>query len=476
MGRKPPRSRRPPPWSRRQPPWSRRKPPWSPATILALLTLANVLNFYDRAIPAIIVEPIKAEFGLTDASIGLVSASFTVVYAAAGIVLGRLADRGARRKVMAGGLVAWSLFTALSGGAWSLTSLIAFRLGVGIGEASYAPAANATVVDTFHPDHRSRAVSVLQLGMPVGLLLAFVTVGPIVEATGSWRLPFVLAAIPGFVLAVVLWRMPEPEPGASEDEPLRDYTARNTPDALLHLMRVPTVRWIILSGVGTQIASYAVATFFVPLLQRYFGLALGRASLSTGAVIGVTGVLGLLVGGWLADRASRTSPRARLQVGVLGMTLATPLVAAALLVPRDQPMLFSLVMGVGWMFNYFMSTVWVPALADVVEPHLRATAVALAYAVGYLVGAAFGPVLAGLLSDQLTAWVSRGVPHGWWSHLVFGGPGLAADARGLHVALLVIVPISLAWAAGAAWWASRWITADHHALLATQGPTGESTT
>lgn len=437
-------------------PARRTTPTMSATGILILLTLANILNFYDRAIPAIIVEPIKAEFGLSDGDVGLISSSFTIVYAVAGILLGRLADKGSRRKVMAGGLIAWSIFTALSGGAWSLTSIIIFRLGVGIGEASYAPAANATIFDTFHADHRSRAISVLQLGIPGGLLLAFLTVGPVVEATGSWRIPFFLAAIPGIILAFAILRIPEPEPGGAEDEEIRDYAARNTVDALKHLLAIPTVRWLVISGIGTQIASYAVATFLVPLIQRYFHLPLGKASMSTGLVLGITGVAGLLIGGQLADRASRRSPRARLLVGVTGLCLAAPLVLIALLMPRHRPFLFALVLGVGWLFNYFMSTAWVPAVADVVEPHLRATAVALNFAVGYLLGAAFGPVLTGFLSDWFTkaAQTSRGL----------GLP--AAEAIGLHQALLVIVPASLVWAAVTGYWASRHINRDHHRLLA----------
>lgn len=432
----------------------------SAGAILVLLTLANVLNFYDRAIPAIIVEPIKAEFGLTDGHVGIISSSFTVVYAVAGILLGRLADRGSRRTVMAGGLVAWSLFTALTGAAWGLVAIIVFRLGVGIGEASYAPAANATVFDTFHPDHRSRAISIMQLGMPGGLLLAFLTVGPLVQATGSWRVPFFVAAVPGLVLAALLWRIPEPQPGGAEDETLRDYRATNTLDALRHLVSVRTVVWLMVSSVGTQIASYAVATFLVPLLQRYFHLQLGRASMSTGVVLGITGVSGLLLGGFLADRASRRSPRARLLVGVLGLSLSAPLVLLALLVPRHQPLLFSLVLGLGWFFNYFMTSAWVPALADVVEPHLRATAVALNFAVGYLGGAALGPILAGYLSD-------------WFGHRSQLHPlagQLSAQAIGLHRSLLVIVPAALAWAAVAGWLASRHIQADHQRLVARSAP------
>lgn len=434
--------------------------------ILAILTLANVLNYYDRAIPAIIVERLKAEFGLSDSDVGLIGASFALVYGAAGIFLGRLADRGSRRKVMAFGMISWSLATALCGGAWSLTSMVAFRLGVGIGEASYAPAAHALLFDTFHPDRRSRAVSILQLGIPGGLLLAFLSVGPLVEATGSWRIPFVLAALPGFVLAVVLLRLPMPEAGAADDEEPKDYTARNTLDAVRHLLAIPTVRWITVSAVGTQVATFAVVTFLVPLLQRYFRMPLGEASMTSGVIAGVAGVIGLLLGGHLADRASRHSPRARLLVGVAGVAVGAPIITAALLVPSDQPVAFAVILGLGCLVNYFMTTAWVPAIADVVEPHLRATAVALNLAVGYVLGAAGGPYLTGRLSD----WLAR-----------VGGSSstavapLTPEAIGLHRALLIVVPTALVAAALAGWLASRSIAADHARLLV-EAPTAEAPT
>ena len=284
-----------------------------------MLALANFVNFYDRTVPAIVIEPIKDEFGLSDLQIGILSGAFTIVYAVAGIVLGRMADRGSRRKVMALGLVVWSLFTAASGGAWSFASLLLFRVGVGIGEASYAPAANAMIFDAFPAQRRSRAVAVFQLGIPVGLLTAFLSVGWMVEASGSWRVPFLVASVPGLVLALVMLTLPEPRRGATDD-PGAAPPEISAPDRPIRaLLRIPTMRWLILAGVGIQVPTYAVATFLVPLLQRYFDLGIGPASLSAGVILGVTGIFGLLLGGLAADRASRRSLRARLVVGATGL-------------------------------------------------------------------------------------------------------------------------------------------------------------
>lgn len=203
--------------------------------LLVTLTLANIVNFYDRTIPAVIVEPLKDEFGLSDTLIGVLGGSFTVVYAIAGVLLGRLADRVPRRYVMAGGLVVWSLFTGASGFVQGFLFLFLFRLGVGIGEASYGPASNALLIDAYEPKRRSRAISIVSLGIPIGLLLAFLTVGVIVESTGTWRAPFVIAAVPGLLLAVAMLFVKEPPRGAS------DTVELHTADEQTHPYRAPTI-------------------------------------------------------------------------------------------------------------------------------------------------------------------------------------------------------------------------------------------
>ncbi len=170
--------------------------------VLTVLFLANLFNFFDRAVPAIVIEPIRIEWGLSDLQIGILSAAFTVVYAVAGIPLGRLADTGSRKKIMGWGLIVWSAFTALGAASWSFASFLATRIGVGIGEASYAPAANSLIGDLFPANKRSRAMGVFMLGLPLGLLLAFFTVGAMVKAFGSWKAPFVIAMLPGLIIAI----------------------------------------------------------------------------------------------------------------------------------------------------------------------------------------------------------------------------------------------------------------------------------
>ncbi|MFF2550766.1 spinster family MFS transporter [Nocardia sp. NPDC058058] len=394
--------------------------------LVALLAVANVLNFYDRALPTIVAEDIKTEFALSDTQLGVLMSGFTVVYALAGIVLGRMADRRSRRVIMAGGLVLWSFLTAAGGGAWSFAALLIFRLGVGVGEASYAPAANATVFDMFPVEKRSRATAMLQLGLPLGLLLAFFTTGPLVEAFGSWRTPFYLAAIPGLVIAGLLLIVPMPErPSVTAQELDSERGGR----ALWALLRIPTMWWLILAGIGLQISSYSVATFLVPLLQRYFGLSLSAAGTGAGLVLGVAGLVGVLIAGPIADRARRRSSVARLAVAAIGMTAAAPLAWAAFELSPGSAVAFIVLLSLASVLINMVQPVALPAVSEIVEARRRASAVAIYFAAFYLLGGAFGPVLTGALSE-------------FFADNATATADITASALGLHTSMAWLLPLS----------------------------------
>lgn len=416
--------------------------------VLLLLFLANLLNFFDRTIPAILNEPIRIEWGLSDLQLGIIGAAFTLVYAVAGLPLGRLADRGSRSKIMGWGLVVWSAFTAANAAAWNFGSFLVARMGVGVGEASYAPASNALIGDLFPTEKRSRALGVFMLGLPMGLLLAFFTVGPIVAAFGNWRAPFVLAAVPGLVLAAFVFLIREPERGASE-------RVRSAGAEVAHPIRTVlstrTILWIILSGITVNFAAYAGNGFLVPMIQRYFGLELTAAAVTTGFIVGVTGLVGLTAGGWLADKIYERSESGRLVFGAGSLVLAAIATAAGLATGDGSVGWFALLFGLGWLAQYSYYTSVYPAIQDVVEPRLRATAVALYFAGMYILGGAFGPVVVGGLSDALA---QRAMTAEGATELTDG-----FRAVGLHDAMYLI-PVALALTAVFVFLASRSFSAD----------------
>jgi MFS family permease len=419
--------------------------------VLLVLFLVNANNYFDRAVPAIVIEPIALEFGLSDLQIGIFSSSFIVVFALAGLPLGRLADRVSRTQVAGWGLVGWSLLTAATGAAWNYASLLVARLGVGVGEASYSPAANSLIADHFRPAERARASGVFMLGLPVGLVLAYFTVGSIAEAFGSWRAPFFVAAVPGLLLAVFLFRIREPLRGATEHVPVAQVVVGRP---LRRILSTPTIWWLVLAGIGYNFAGYATNTFTVPLMQRYFGLDLVSAAVATGVIVGVTGLIALTLGGVAADRAYRRSVRARVLLGATSVTVAAPVTAGALLLGPEQVVAYTVLFAVGWLLGYLFITAAYPAVHDVVEPRLRATAIAVLLALQFLLGGASGPIVVGALSDMLAAGAVAG-----------GVTEEAARGVGLHGALF-LVPASLLLTGLALFAAATTVTRDSARMLA----------
>ncbi len=406
---------------------SHARTPGNARRILFLLFLANLFNFFDRTIPAIVIEPLRLAWDLSDFQLGLAGTAFTVVYAIAGIQLGRMADRGSRRKIMGWGLAAWSGLTAATGAAWGFWSFLLIRMGVGIGEASYAPAASSLIGDLFPAHKRARAMGIFMLGLPLGLMLAFFTVGLMVEAFDSWRAPFFIAAVPGLILALFIFNIKEPERGASES--VKVGTALEA-KPMRKIFAVRTFWWLVLAGLTFNFASYACNSFMVPMLQRYFLLPLQEAAVATGIIVGVTGLVGLTVGGWLADKIHQRSETGRLLFGAASMLVAALATGYALLAGQIEIGLFIAVFALGWLFSYNFFTCVYTAIQDVIEPRLRATAMALFFAGLYLLGGGLGPVAVGLLSDHYAE----------AARLAAGAIEMSEvfKAQGLHDAMLLI--------------------------------------
>ena len=400
--------------------------------ILFLLFLANLFNFFDRTIPAIIIEPIRKEWLLSDFQLGIIGTAFTLVYAIAGLPLGRMADTGSRRKLMGWGLAVWSGLTAINGLVGNFWAFLLVRMGVGIGEASYAPAANSLIGDLFPAHKRARAMGIFMLGLPLGLLLAFFTIGAMVKAFDSWRAPFFIAAVPGLILAVFMFFIREPARGAAENV----ATSQETIDRpIRRVLSIPTFRWLVLAGLAFNFATYACNSFMVPMLQRYFLLALHEAAMATGLIVGVTGLIGLTAGGWVADKLHQRWASGRLMFASVSMAIACLCTGFALHAGRIEIGLFVAVFSVGWLFSYNFYTCVYTAIQDVVQPRLRATAMALFFAGLYLLGGGLGPVVAGLLSDHFAQTAMAAAQVEQMTELF--------KAVGLHDAMMYLIPGAL---------------------------------
>ncbi|HEY0914362.1 MAG TPA: MFS transporter [Solimonas sp.] len=401
--------------------------------LLTLLFFANFLNFFDRALPAVVLEPIRIEFGLSDTLLGALGTAFVLVYAIAGIPLGRLADRYRRLSVLAVGLTVWSVLTAATGATKNFVTLTLMRLGVGVGEACCAPAANSLLGDMYPSDRRSRPVGLFMLGLPLGTLAAFAFGGWLAQQYG-WRAPFFFAAVPGLIVAVLLWRAREPLRGASEQDAAAATVQIDRP--IRRLLSIPTLRWLIVSGATMNFAAYAINTFLPAMLVRYHGLGTAAAGGVSAIVLGLTGIIGLVLGGMLADRAHRRWPRGRLLLGAASIAAAVPLLWLGLLQPVGATTALVLLLSAGWLLVFLYYVTVYPAIQDIVPPQLRATGMAVYFFFMYVLGGGLGSFATGALSDAFAASAMQAAGAQEMS--------TAFRAVGLRDALLWILPTALA--------------------------------
>ncbi len=366
---------------------------------MIVLFAINTLNFFDRQILGAIGEPIRKEFNLDDASLGLLGTAFTLLYAFVGVPLGRLADRIGRKKILSAGVLVWSLLTAGSGLAQNFWQIFVLRLGVGVGEASCAPAAASLIGDLFPPSARARALSIFMLGLPVGVALSFAVSGTVAKQYG-WRAAFLVAGLPGVICAIAVLFVREPKRGASE---IHDVGQRKRPGSPYFLvLRSPTMRWLIISGAVHNFNMYAIGAFITPFLMRYHGLDIQQANLVSMLVYGVMGAPGLLVGGFIGDAVMKRKTNGRMLVGAFAILLSIPTVYLALGVPRGGAITFLILMGLACALMYFYYATVYSTIQDITEPGLRGTAMAMYFFAMYVLGASIGPWGVGLLSDFFT--------------------------------------------------------------------------
>jgi predicted MFS family arabinose efflux permease len=400
---------------------------------LLILFAINTLNFFDRQLLGGLGEPVRKEFHLSDTALGLLGTVFTLMYAVVGLPMGRLSDRWLRTRLIAIGTVFWSVLTAASGMAQNYTQLFVSRLGVGVGEAVCAPAAQSLIGDFFPPQQRARAMGVFMLGLPAGLFVAYTSAGAIGAAWG-WRSAFLIACVPGIVFGLLALRIPEPVRGAL-DAALPATHAASMKSSFSKVLSLPTMWWIILSGIFHNFNMYAINSFQTPFLQRFHEMSLREANNVSAISVGAIGAIGLIAGGWLADKVAAKHKNGRLLVAACCMALAAPCIFLALNQPKGATVPFIALMMLGTMTMYVYYATVYAAIQDVIAPALRGTAVAIYFCAMYILGASLGPLATGMLSDH-------------FAHQAMIAAGAttmteAFKATGLHSAMYAIPVLAL---------------------------------
>lgn len=362
---------------------------------VAVLAFVGTLNYVDRFLPAVLAEPIKADLALSDTAIGVINGfGFLIVYAVVGIVLARFADRGAFGLVISGCLTLWGAMTMLGGMVTSGFQLALTRVGVAIGEAGSTPAAHAYVAHNFIPERRAGPLAVITLAIPLASAASLIGGGLLAESLG-WRMTFVImGALSALFVPVVLMTLGRRQTMASVVVAPQDSVV------WWDLLRKPSYLAIVTCAAFISVAGYSLTTFAPAFLMRSHGMSLGEVGLQYGLASGITGIVGLLFIGRLADVLAARDPRWLLWVVAAMTAVLIPFSALAFVVE-------SRVLSVWFIsLSYVIGTAYmapsVAAIQRLVRPDQRATASAVFLFFSSTVGSA-GPFLTGVFSDALSA-------------------------------------------------------------------------
>jgi len=360
---------------------------------LGVLCLVYLMNFLDRTLIYILFPLLKKDLNFTDLQLAaLGSTSFVIFYTVLGIPFGRLADRVSRKRMIAVGLVIWSLFSGLTGFASSFWSIFLCRVMVGVGEATLGPAATSLLSDLFPREKRGTVQSIYSAGIPLGAAVAFFLGARVGQAMG-WRWAFYLLGFPGLLLALVVLTLPEPTRGQTEPG-----AAAASADPR-RLLEAPALRWHVLGYALLAVASNSLSIWIPTFLVRVWKMALPDIGLMTGISMAVAGGLGTAMGGAGADLFRRRDLGGRLQFSALLALVCVPLwlglIWAGSLVLAQGCFFLLAGFGLAWLG---------PAAADVhdiVGPRLRGLGIAVYFFVVNALGYGLAPLGVGALSDRL---------------------------------------------------------------------------
>lgn len=371
------------------------------AWVLAVLTLTYTFNHVDRQILVILLEPIKAEFNLSDAHVGwLTGLVFAAFYATIGIPVAMWADRGNRRNIISLALGIWSAMTALSGLAQNFWHLLLARMGVGIGEAGGTPPATSMIADLYPPQERAMALGIYTSGIGIGIMAGFALGGYIYELYG-WRVAFFVAGVPGLILALIVrFSIPEPVRGLA-DQRKDDGPAPSIDETLRFIFGQTSFLWLMAGCLLICISANAFLVFTSSHLQRTYGLSPGQVSLPLGILIGGVGSIGAVVLGRVCDVMSKRDLRWRPLIIALCAGLALPFAWMFLRAPTVE-------MAYAWnivpsFIGLIYASVAYTAAQELVKLRMRSFASAFMLFCLTLIGIGCGPLIAGILSDHFAA-------------------------------------------------------------------------
>ncbi len=355
------------------------------ARLLAVLALINFVNFADRQVLNPLVPLLRQHFGVTDTQLGSLQWVLLVVLAVASIPSGYLADRFNEPKIIASGVLFWSVAAIASGLAPTFAFLFVARGLVGIGEAAYAPAAQSLISDSFSRENRALAQSIFAAGMILGGVSGL-ALGGIMGERHGWQHAFIVVGILGVIPGLTAFKLKEP--------PRRP---RSEVVPVMHLLRVPAFAAMIAAGICITFSSVSFVTWGIDYAKTYKDFSTKEASLSLAVIALFSSVLGAISAGYFADRLQRRCAYGRVLVIAFAFLVAAPFLLLAIQADDKRLVLAGFFGAMFFMSWYHGPTTAV--LHDLTPQRAHATAIGVYMFSTQLLGA-LGPLLIGKISDM----------------------------------------------------------------------------
>jgi MFS family permease len=402
-------------------------------TMVWALMVVLTLNIVDRQMIGLLGQPLSEDLGLSDSQLGILGGiGFAGVYALASVPWGWLADRPkvGRMAALSAALAIWSTATAVCGAAQNFTQILLGRMGVAAGEAGCMPAAQALIAEAVPRAKLARAMAIFGLGIPLGAFAGRAGGGFLADQYG-WRNAFLLVGAPGVILAVVLMLVFRKPPRLTVIQAVKPSIRK----ALSQIFRSRTIIYLAVANIFTGALAAIIAFWGMVHYQRNLGLTAGEAGLYYGIQAGVTGVIGILIGGWVSDKLAQQRPRHYMTPALWGQLLAPPLLLAAW--GSDLwwvALLFTTLPTMGDNLAYAGSAA---ATQRLLTSDVRASATSINALVVTLLGPGLGLTLFGVVSDLIR------------DHLPPGTPAAESVRYALMgAALLSVIPAFFFWLAG----------------------------
>jgi MFS family permease len=365
------------------------------------MTAVYMLNHVDRGLMVLLLQPIKTDLKLSDTQLGLLTGiAFGLFYATLGVPIARWADRGNRVTIASLAIGFWGLTLMAYVFVAGFAQLVFARIAAAVGEAGGKPPTYSLVGDYFPgPAERTRAMGIYNTANPLTSLMSFALAGWLNEIYG-WRLTFLLMGIPGLVLAVLVKMTivePRQQAGRARIEAPPPVPMRAVLATLWHRRscRHLTIAQILLLTMGSGLGPWYAA-----FMMRSHGMGTAELGIWLGVIIGLSGICGVLMGGYVASRWFTGDERGQMRLAALTVASVVPFFAAFLLVPNKHLALIALI-PLFMMLGSLMAPLYA-LMQRLVPDEMRATVLAVVMLLASVIGMGLGPLIVGMLSDLLT--------------------------------------------------------------------------